>query len=273
MTFEINEFPLTLLEISAKYGANECFNFLIANGASFNATLTKYAIEGGSFSIIHFCEQQNLAFDFDCYRIAIQSHKNNIADWLLTHYQCAVVQIPDCVHYRNTLAALFSYQNGCDIQFKSTALNETCFTEAAKCENLALAKYFRSKGAVIDINLGREPGESPLIRACRKNNYELIQFLLDLGADVNFVAGEMKYIQYNAIAYACNTNNYEMAKYFIERHADVNSITIDTQGMRTMFAGSSVRFFKTPLWITCMHGYYDIVKLLVEHGANILILY
>lgn len=79
----------------------------------------------------------------------------------------------------------------------------------------------------------------------------------------------MKYIQYNAIAYACDTNNYEMAKYFIERHADVNSITIDTQGMRTMFAGSSVRFFKTPLWITCMHGYYDIVKLLVEHGANI----
>lgn len=263
----INDY-LSMLDIAAAYGAEKCFDYLLMNGVASTPELCKYAVMGGSFAIIHHCEREGYDFS-ECFPIAIAYHRNDVADWILDRNQCRVLTMVECLQYRNTESMLFAMQNGADVNYQESLTSETSFTEACKSENLSVAEYLAKNGAIVDINLQREPGESPLLRACRIKNYDLIEFLLKMGADVNFICGEEKYIQHNAISYACYSNDPEMAEYFLKRGADPNSITIETQGMRFACAGTSVKFYKTPLWITSMWGFFDIVKLLVENGADV----
>jgi ankyrin repeat protein len=84
--------------------------------------------------------------------------------------------------------------------------------------------------------------------AANLNNLEIVQILLEAGADANRGVTEPPIIP------AAGTGNIELVQLLISSGADVNSVK--EEGV-------------TPLMKASISGSIEIVKLLVEHGARI----
>ena len=61
------------VEVSALFGSTKCFKYLMANGDEINEETCKFAVAGGNFEIIHFCEQKGLQFE-ECLFISSLYH-------------------------------------------------------------------------------------------------------------------------------------------------------------------------------------------------------
>lgn len=99
------------------------------------------------------------------------------------------------------------------------------------------------------------PMEFPLHYAVEKNDYELIEDLIEQGADINAVDEDY----YTPLRKAMESDdihrwNKEVIKLLIEKGADVNFNGID---------GS------TPLYRAVIGGCHETAKLLIAHGADI----
>lgn len=111
---------------------------------------------------------------------------------------------------------------------------------------------------IIEMEIDMEIDESSLfINACRKNNENLIKYLIEHGMNVNM---EIKDPQGNSsmpIFYGCH--NIKIVRYLVEyTGADVNTKLITEKG-----------YTSTILSYTCKMGYTKLFKYLVKHGANI----
>ncbi|KAL6631669.1 ankyrin repeat-containing domain protein [Neocallimastix sp. 'constans'] len=69
----------------------------------------------------------------------------------------------------------------------------------------------------VDINNEDKNGDTSLIYAIKYQNYEIIKYLMENGADINIVNKKIKII-YPLI----NDNNYHLLKYLIENNLDIN---------------------------------------------------
>lgn len=101
-----------------------------------------------------------------------------------------------------------------------------------------------------NVNCKADDGQHPIFFAADKNYAEIVLFLLKCGAEINY-----DYL----LGWACENGHVEIAKYLLEeKHANPN--------------GSSMNG-KTPLFLAYYkHEFFkynhEIVKLLIEHGAN-----
>lgn len=86
-------------------------------------------------------------------------------------------------------------------------------------------------------------GYTPLFAACQREYYEIVDMLLEGGANLN-----------KALYDACREGYLDTAKFLLQKGADVNS---------------SGRFGQTALYGACIGGYYTIVKFLIDQGAFI----
>jgi len=89
-----------------------------------------------------------------------------------------------------------------------------------------------------------------LIDVCQYGNKIIIQYLMEHGADINFknIYGD------TPLMVACKNNNNKMLiEYLVEHEADINKG--NNNGA-------------TPLFTSCFNGHENMVKYLVEHGAN-----
>ncbi|MCK9472458.1 ankyrin repeat domain-containing protein [Sulfurimonas sp.] len=117
-----------------------------------------------------------------------------------------------------------------------------------KNDFLAVKKHI-SDGA--DLNEANESGESVLASSLRYGcDFDLVMHLVENGADIFDFDEEGVSIFDMAITY----NNIEMVKYLISKGVDVNSTT-----RRSKF---------TPLMAAACYGRTEVVKLLLEHGAD-----
>jgi len=114
---------------------------------------------------------------------------------------------------------------------------------AIKNDDIELAKLLIEKGA--DVNIAGEYGKTPLIVAAEKGHKDIVQLLIDRGANV---AGN------HILIWAIENNHVDFAKLLIESGAKVNAKDI---------------FGKTPLSMAAKKGHKDIVELLIEQGANV----
>ena len=100
-----------------------------------------------------------------------------------------------------------------------------------------------------DINIKNNKGNTALIEAALNDNYYMVKFLLDNGADVNTLPND------TSLIIACENNDFDKVKSLIEKGANVNYKTRHDK--------------QTPLMFACENGSFEIVKLLIEKGANI----
>ncbi|OEJ14541.1 hypothetical protein BFL38_06795 [Brachyspira hampsonii] len=135
-----------------------------------------------------------------------------------------------------------------------------------------------------DINEKSSWGASALIYASEKGNINIMKYLIDAGIDVNGKAddnGDTPLIW--AVA---GQNPYEASKLLIENGADVNATNNSGTAPATILAGSVPEVVKllkdngadldtkfadddTPIVIAASVGNLEIVKALVENGADV----
>ncbi len=103
----------------------------------------------------------------------------------------------------------------------------------------------------IDPNTQDGRGWCPLMWATAEGHQEIVELLLDYGADPNII----NYLGRSAIMYASYYGFYEIALALLERGAIPNSSREFTE--------------HPPLSAAADKGHLEIIKLLVEHGANV----
>src|SRR5688572_11168189 len=133
---------------------------------------------------------------------------------------------------------------------------------------------------------------TPLMLAAREGHVELSRLLVSAGADVNAAAGDGK----TALALAIFNGNYEVASFLVDNKADVNMAdaqrftplfyAVDRRNMETapnfpwmvtldplplirkMLEGSPRIVFATALMRAAFAGDLELVKLLLDRGAD-----
>ncbi len=96
--------------------------------------------------------------------------------------------------------------------------------------------------------------DTVLDNAVRFSNLETVKFLVDNGANINGVKNEYM----TPVQSAAMDNKSEMLSYLVKKGADVNLVG-SNDGNKSSRA----------LTLAIQKGYFDIVKMLVEHGADI----
>ncbi len=126
--------------------------------------------------------------------------------------------------------------------------------DRAACYNQKkiLDVYF-IRGFSVDLNTDTIDYFSPLESAIENHHFELADYLLDKGADIN--GGDVKG---KGLSWLVRNNNLEGVTYLIEHGADVNQ--------RIKYEDGSM--YSPPLYDAISSGYLDMVKLLVENGAD-----
>ena len=152
----------------------------------------------------------------------------------------------------------------------------TPIIEAAKLEKFDIVGYLAEQGA--DLNAG-ESETTVLGLVCKWGKYDLAKYLVDKGADVSedieggkcllhltiekgslervkWLIGNGVEIDNEALSVAAWSGHLNIVKYLIEQGSALNETSPRT-------------YFNTPLTAALGRQNYDIVKCLVEHGANL----
>lgn len=103
-----------------------------------------------------------------------------------------------------------------------------------------------------DVNALGEASETPLHVACLNGHLDLVRLLLEKGADVN--ARDVH--DWTPLHYVCNRtlSNIEVILTLLSHGADVEARTANAQS--------------TPIDFACGYGHVDVVKILLEAGAD-----
>jgi len=131
-------------------------------------------------------------------------------------------------------------------------------------------EYYESIG---DLDINKEHYMTPLMVACETNHLEIVKLLLENGADLHYVD---KYGR-NALLRAIDFTNVDIIKYLLEKGADINYMWHDLTPLLYLISNISKDEYKDddddPAYNNTTSTYTNdiiaIIKLLVEHGANI----
>ena len=104
--------------------------------------------------------------------------------------------------------------------------------------------------AGMSINSRDDTGTPMLNIACRNDNFEFVQMMLDLGAELNAVSEDRGY---TAVMDAVWRGNEKITKYLISKGADLNTINKEGQNNLILAVGANRE---------------SLVKLLAENGAD-----
>ena len=121
----------------------------------------------------------------------------------------------------------------------------------SKSENKEMFKILVENGFDLESKINDDNSDyTPLMIAVYKEDYDMVKYLLDKGANPNASNNENK----TALMIANDDGNFDISKLLIEQGANIN--TQDEYGL-------------TALMNAAMIGDYEMVKFLLENGANI----
>ena len=169
---------------------------------------------------------------------------NMVSEFLssIRGYQRGTALFEACITNRLDVVSLL-LELGAAINYaQQNPLIEACFLR-----NMDIVKLFITHGA--DVNIIDNRGRTSLGIACQKGFDELVELLLDNGADMNLTSDIPNYKQ--PIVFAYVRGRISTVKLLLDRGVDVN------------LTGNVI-----PLIVACQQGKIDIVRLLLERGAD-----
>jgi ankyrin repeat protein len=158
-----------------------------------------------------------------------------------------------------------------EVQYKNSTENLFSF---AKSGNLGALQAYVDDG--FDINIKNDSCKTALIIACRERHYEVVEYLLSVGANLN----DKDIIQRSALSEAAKNEDTKIMSLLLEYGADPEgkilfdaSTTGKLYAVKTLLsAGADPNFrffgFNTPLSVAAESGYTGIVKELIDAGLK-----
>ncbi|XP_046550762.1 ankyrin repeat domain-containing protein 50-like [Haliotis rubra] len=116
--------------------------------------------------------------------------------------------------------------------------------------DLEMVKYVLSQ-TMLDINGGVQCGRTAMMLAAENGHKDVVELLVDTGADVSLVdeTGD------NILHCACRGGDVEVVQYILSQNmVDINSLGHEK---------------KTPVMLAGQYGHKEVVEVLVKHGANL----
>lgn len=149
--------------------------------------------------------------------------------------------------------------NGANVNKASKASEKDIIPLCHACDiqNFELIQILIEAGANVNIGDPEKDCMTPLINACQKGNIDIIRFLLDSGADINLECKQ----GYTPLINACSCKKIDVIRLLIDRGADVNLSSFDDEN---------------PLLIAVKSGNSEIVEILLQSPAidlNVIDLY
>ncbi|CAF3996688.1 unnamed protein product [Rotaria sordida] len=135
--------------------------------------------------------------------------------------------------------------------------NQTPLLIACMRNHEAIIRYLIESGA--DINVTSERGSSPFLTICQHNNVELARLFIQHGARHDIEVKNVFNRKINGLIVAVESSSIDIIRLLIEAGLDVNY----------KIEGEDETAGRTPLFCACVKGLQDIVKYLIEQGADV----
>jgi len=276
-------FFLTPLTEACRKGHETLAKYLIEHGADVNKQ--SHSIYDGPTPLTEACRKGN----------------ESLAKYLIGHgadvnmLDCTSKPIEYCssLHFacRNGHETLVKYlvEQGADVNSKDK-FDGTPLMYACEIGNETIVNYLIEHGANIN-ECEFTNYQNPLINACEIGNETIVKVLVEHRANINWQTRD----GFTPIIIACKNSNIAIIKYLAEHGADINIETFDDDNsneVRSPIVYSIISgnesvlqclielgvdineedsHGKTPLFhaCSCKNAKVSIVKLLIEHGANI----
>lgn len=135
---------------------------------------------------------------------------------------------------------------------------------AARSGDLESVTYIVDAGA--DVNELTALGTSPLIMAVNSGNPEVVEYLIERGADI-----ESDVSGHTALHDAVLRGNLEVVDILLARGANTEAVVTDSTPARrqsTDYHYHESLIGATPLWLAARFSEPEIMKALIENGAN-----
>ena len=264
------------LDFSAFYGSSHCFFFFLENGIEASSKLGGYASSGGNEEICQYCYERNIQLD---YLELINNHHNIILEkyfansYTIYKYLIAynafnfeivylfllngfALKFPQYTNYSRLIK--FGWTDAVKIIYSNFHwISSSDIFYAIKARNDNIIKLFNTKnGHMVSFHY---KNHSILQYACKYDNFELVKYLLQNGANV---LEKYPKNNKNILHYACQSRNLNLVKYIIKYGGGslINEHLKSSTGKYKYF---------TPLFYACYNGSIDIMEYLISCGANI----
>lgn len=226
---------LPIISLAAYYGAVQCFEYLLNNGANVHITdnmgrsVSHFASSGGNNTIVDTLD--NAGLDFTA------SDNNGLS---CVHYCCLSGRIDLLQRFDERGISLTTPSNIGWLPIHCAAMAPT-----ADC-----LAYLHGKGT--ELNVTCEGGKTTPLKLAVIYGYPvIIQYLIEHNVDINIIVSESR----NSLQHAAYIGNLQMCKLFLERDMTLLNVG-DTLGW-------------TPLIWAASNGHLEVVKYLVEKGADV----
>ncbi|KAH8592638.1 ankyrin repeat-containing domain protein, partial [Bisporella sp. PMI_857] len=138
-----------------------------------------------------------------------------------------------------------------------TPLNSACDSG-----HLEIVQLLLEKGA--DLAVANKSGWTPLNSACDSGHLEIVQLLLEKGADLA-VANKSGWTPLHA---ACNSGHLEVVRLITSRMMLEQLDLITGLPKEPEYVNTTDSLNRTPLHIAIYYEFVDIVQILIKNGAN-----
>lgn len=232
-----------LINNAARYGSPNCFKFLYLNNQRVDTKTLELCFIGCNIEIINILEQKFPVTQL-CVENAAISHNNDVLMYLTSKYDFDYSWYSVSCSFNLNLffEKLERVQDLNDLDFRE----ENALINAARAGMIPVVDCLHKNGA--EVNL--KTAQTPLMAAVDCDNKEMMEFLIERGAEINVCdKGRI-----SPLLIAAYNQSLDILKYLIDHGADLE--IKDKDGNTTLMV--CARFEKP-----------ESLKLLLEYGANI----
>ena len=255
------------------------------NGENTKKNIADAVIKGGSTEIVEICTSYDFPFSFQHLTIALKAHNNDIAQWILNNYGYGDLGMADIIQTFNVLGIAFAMESLLNLT-KLDYLNQTPLMAASSIGYCYIVEWLLDNpGSEVNPFEPERFISTALSRAAFQGHLELVNYLIDKGADVNMITnvdmpplfaacimghekcveslivkGHASYIQTeedsSPLILAVQNGNIEVVQYLLSLEPKLDINKKDNEG-------------KSALHYASLQNIFSLVELLVDHGADV----